>query len=70
MFFQKNIISKRELILKILVGLKILGDEQTQQNNRRSMKQEANDAWNEYTAIRERMAEEEKERRRRELLGE
>lgn len=34
------------------------------------MKQEANDAWNEYTAIRERMAEEEKERRRRELLGE
>jgi hypothetical protein len=48
----------------------ILGDEQAQNHNRSNMIGEANNAWREYTAIRERMAEEEKERLRRELLGE
>ena len=50
--------------------MSILGDEQAQINNRVSIQNEADKAWNEYTAIRQRMTEEEKERRRRELLGE
>ncbi len=50
--------------------MSILGDEQVQINNRASIQNEAAKAWNEYTALRQRMAEEEKERRRRELLGE
>ncbi len=50
--------------------MSILGDEEDQLTNRTSMKEEADKAWNEYTALRQRLAEEEKERRRRELLGE
>ena len=50
--------------------ISILGDEQAQEKNRNSMIEEADKAWSEYAAIRKRMAEEEKERRRRELLGE
>lgn len=51
--------------------MSFLNNEQTKNNNSLGeMRGEARKAWNEYTAIRERMAEEEKERRRRELLGE
>ncbi|WP_319419711.1 hypothetical protein [Pleurocapsa sp. FMAR1] len=50
--------------------MSILGDEKAQLANRTSMRGEADKAWNEYTALRQRLAEEEKEQRRRELLGE
>ena len=48
--------------------MSILGDEQTQRDNRFNMRREARRAWEEYKAIRRRIAEEEKERRRRELF--
>ena len=48
--------------------MSILGDEQNQRNNRNNMRQEAHKAWQEYQTIRQRLAEEEKERRRRELF--
>ena len=50
--------------------MSILGDEEAQLANRTSMRKEADKAWNEYTALRQRLTEEEKEQRRRELLGE
>jgi hypothetical protein len=46
----------------------ILGDEQTARINRANMNHEADKAWSEYTEIRKRIAEEEKEQRRRELF--
>ena len=46
----------------------ILGDEQTQLKNVDIIKREADRAWYEYKEIRERIAEEEKEQRRRELF--
>lgn len=46
----------------------ILGDEQTVRINRAKMNKEADKAWDEYKTIRQRIAEEEKERRRRELF--
>lgn len=48
--------------------LSILGDEETGRTNRMYMKREAHEAWDEYQKIRERIAEEEKEQRRRELF--
>ena len=48
--------------------MSILGDEQTQRNNRVNMRKEARRAWEEYKVIRKRIAEEDKEQRRRELF--
>jgi hypothetical protein len=49
----------------------ILDNEQAQSNNNsQGMRDEATDAWNEYTASREKMAEEEKDSRIRKLLDE
>lgn len=48
--------------------MSILGDEQTHRNNRNNMIQEAHKAWQEYQIIRQRLTEEEKERRIRELF--
>lgn len=46
----------------------VLGEEKTQANNRLNMKKEAYQAMEEYNAIRERIAREEKEQRRRNLF--
>ena len=46
----------------------ILGDEQTVRINRANMNEEADRAWDEYKELRERIAEEEKAQRRRELF--
>ena len=46
----------------------ILGDEPTQKSNVKIMLEESHSAWYEYEDTRERIAEEEKEQRRRELF--
>lgn len=48
--------------------MSILGDKQTPKNNRDNIREEAWQAVDEYRVIRQRVAEEEKERRRRELF--
>lgn len=48
--------------------MSILGDEETARTNRDSMYEEATRAWYEYEDTRERIAEEEKAQRRRELF--
>ena len=46
----------------------VLGEEETQVSNRSKMRKEAYQAVEEYNAIRERIAREEKEQRRRNLF--
>ena len=46
----------------------VLGEEETQVSNRSKMRKEAYQAMEEYNAIRERIAREEKEQRRRNLF--
>lgn len=50
--------------------MSILGEEEIQKSNRKKMQLETHDAWDKYREIRQKVAEEDKERRRRELFGE
>lgn len=50
--------------------MSILGNEQTQENNRQNMQKEAIAAWREYQEIRKNIAQQEQEQKRRALFGE